>query len=60
MCSPRSEGPPNFIPNTAENQKGFSLYFHKIEHHRYDPPTAIADDVHSTGLAVIKMLFTKH
>ena len=30
MCSLRSEGPHNFIPNTVENQKGFSLYFHKI------------------------------
>ena len=30
MCSLRSEGPRHFIPNTVENQKRFSLYFHKI------------------------------
>ncbi len=54
MCSLRSEGPHNFIPNTVENQKGFSLYFHKIAHHRYNPPTAIADDVHSAALYNIR------
>ncbi len=39
--------------NTGENQKGFSLYFHKMEHHGYNPPTAIADDQHSVALALI-------
>ncbi len=53
MCSLRSEGPPHFIPNTGENQKMFSLYFHKIAHQRYNPPTAVADVVHSAALAII-------
>ena len=53
MCSLRSEGPPHFIPNTVENQKRFSLYFHKISHQRYNSPTALADVVHSTSLAVM-------
>ena len=42
MCSLRSQGPPNFIPNTVENQKSFSLYFHKI-----------ARTAHSAALVVI-------
>ena len=53
MYSLCSEGPPHFIPNTVENQKRFSLYFHKISHQRYNPPTAVADVVHSAALCVI-------
>ncbi len=55
MCSLRSEGLHNFIPNTVENQKGFSLYFHKIALRRYNPPTPIADGVHSAALANIRI-----
>ncbi len=54
MCSLRLEGPHHFIPNNVENQKGFSLYFHKIAHLRQNPPTAIADDAHNAALAVGK------
>ena len=53
MCSLRSEGPRHFIPNTVENQKRFSLYFHKITHQRYNSPTAVADVVHSAALCTI-------
>ena len=38
-----------FFPNTVENQKKISLYFHKIACQRYNSPTALADVARTKG-----------